>query len=97
MRRTPLRRKSKKRERQERDYAVWRRGYLARHPNCMLRWSTHCSGRSAEVHHVLKRSQGAPLIPKDEADVLATCWPCHFKVDVEPAEAKERGFVRKAR
>ena len=96
MKRSRMNAVSAKRRAELREYTAWRKGYLARNPNCALRWSERCRGRAEEIHHVIKRSQGAPLIPKDEADVAGVCRPCHTKVDEEPAEAKRRGFVRAA-
>lgn len=95
MPRSPLRRRSKKRESAHREYLRWREGAMLRRPNCELRWSKDCWGRATDVHHVIKRSQGAPLIPKFEEDWMPVCRPCHNRVDQYPEEAKERGFVRR--
>jgi 5-methylcytosine-specific restriction endonuclease McrA len=51
-----------------------------------------CTGRAAEGHHLLPRSQGG-------ADTLdnaaAVCRRCHAWVTEHPAWAYERGFLRR--
>ena len=95
VKRTPLRRRSKKREQQDREYAAWRKGYLARNPHCMAKWAPDCWGRASEVNHIIKRSQGAPAVPRSESDVMSICRPCHARIDLYPQEAKDRGFIRR--
>lgn len=109
LRRTPLLRKvglaarSLKRKREEARYRRWRNQAL-RGRTCDLRWADGCLWERIsaghfdpvevlQVHHILKRSQGAPLIPEN-GDWVPVCVWCHRKIDLEPAEAKRRRFVR---
>lgn len=100
MRRSPLARRkglrpvSDKRKAALVEYREQRRQYLAAHPNCEIRWDERCRTRSVEIHHVWQLSQGAPLVWRDDDDVLASCSFCNRYLKEQPREAVRRGFVR---
>lgn len=94
-RRKPLAPISDKRRADLVEYREKRKHYLSAHQNCEIRFDDRCRGRSVEIHHVWQLSQGAPLVWRDDADVLASCDFCNVYLKERPAEAKARGFVRR--
>jgi hypothetical protein len=50
-----------------------------------------CSYRPTDVHEILTRGRGGSIV--SEENVLALCRNCHHFITVEPAWAKENGFV----
>jgi len=79
-------------------------GYmLKRFPGCQANTEV-CSRRSTQVHELLNRSQGSPLVPppgmawdSDEVATLfmAVCFECHHKITFNPAWALENGFRKR--
>jgi len=87
LKRTPLRKVSKKRAKQNREYSkINRVVYLESHPTCQV-----CDKRSAcDIHHKDKRS-GDRL--NDITMFLAVCRPCHQWIHDYPADARKQGFL----
>lgn len=53
--------------------------------------------QSTEVHELLRRSAGSPIVPSQGLtgdDVLALCHECHAFVTTHPAKAVELGLAR---
>ena len=50
-----------------------------------------CSYMPTDVHEILTRGRGGSIV--SEKNVLALCRNCHHFITVEPAWAKENGFV----
>ena len=90
MKRTPLKRRSKKRAAQEREYAQRRQRYLEDHWRCQARACRDCRSWASEIHHQRGRV-GARLL--DERYWLAVCRPCHQWIEEHPAEARGRGWT----
>lgn len=69
--------------------------YLALHPMCEARLAG-CTGRSEDVHEVVRRSHGAAIFPgqkgKRETGYLAVCRADHIWITEHPALAKEFGL-----
>lgn len=89
---------SKGREKKLKVYRVFRRRYLAEHPQCEL-GSMVCTNWSTEIHHVVKTSHGGALHPGPKADrqgqvFMASCQPCNRYVEDHPLEARQRGWVK---
>lgn len=73
MKRTPLRRRSKKRAKQDRDNAPAEAEYRMMFPTCQL-----CQVRpSAELHHLAGGTSGRRLSKGKRACLLMLCKPCH--------------------
>lgn len=102
MKRTPLRRQSKKRA----GIAVERRTFVA---NLLTRrpWCEACPirfpfdpnhrRRAVDCHELTRRSQGSPIVPSQgltSDEVLAVCRECHDYITTHPAEAVELGLAR---
>lgn len=88
IRRTPLRRVSKKRQAELKHYSVLRRAYLADHPECEV-----CGARATDIHHMLPRSQGGKLC--DVTIFLALCRRCHQLAHDNPKWAYKNNVTRK--
>ncbi|MDF2189322.1 HNH endonuclease signature motif containing protein [Paraflavitalea sp. CAU 1676] len=82
--RTPIRRASKKRAKQERQYTGLRKRFLQANPDCQAN-VCGCSGKAEHIHHMAGR------IGDDLTDVdnfLAVCPECHHWIETHPVEAK---------
>lgn len=64
---------------------------LAERPQCEARIEGVCSGRSEDVHEVLRRSAGGSIV--DEANLRAVCRRCHDAIHRNPKAAMERGLL----
>ena len=87
MKRTPLKRRSTKQARRDRQYRVLRGHWLGEHPNCEA-----CAREATDVHHMAGRL-GYRLL--DVATWMATCPECHRWIHEHPAEARELGWLKK--
>ena len=99
----PIRRVSKKRAAQLREYARLRAVYLRQHPYCEVwlsergidEYALHIpwvpfSARSTEIHHKAGRT-GWRL--NDTSQWLAVCREAHEWIHDHPAEARKRGYL----
>lgn len=85
MKRTPLRKVSKKAQLRHYYYTVARRKYLVNHVKCEV-----CQVRVAhEIHHKKGRC-GIRLC--DDRYFLAVCLCCHEKITFNPKWAMEKGY-----
>lgn len=89
LRKTPLRRCSKKHARELRTYFTLRADFLAKHPQCEVARKGICTGRAGEVHHT--RGRGKHL--NDVSSFLATCAHCHRWVHEHAGQARVLGFI----
>lgn len=86
LRRTPLRRVSPKRARENREYAKVRARYMEEHPICEA-----CHDRpSTELHH--KRGRIGALLA-DVRFFMAVDTGCHRFITEHPARAREAGWT----
>lgn len=83
-----MRKRSKKRAAQEREYEKKRKAFLEENPLCQVR-AFGCSTFSTEVHH--KAGRIGNLLT-DETKFLAVCRNCHQVIEMNPKMAKEKGF-----
>jgi hypothetical protein len=85
LKRTPLRRVSKKRAKQNREYSRLREEFLKTKPICDC-----CGGRATEIHHKRGRFQKRLL----EQDYFAPlCHACHMKAHANPKWAYSVGLM----
>lgn len=95
LKRTPLRRMSKKRRRESVIYSEKRKIFLQSHPWCEVAVgvATECVGgnRSTDVHHVAGRLGGNYL---DESTWKASCRSCHDWIHNHPGQARQRGLLK---
>ena len=82
-----IRPRSKKRAKQERDYAKLRVQFLQDNPVCQIQVEG-CTNRSEQVHH--KRGRLGDLLT-DVRYFCATCDNCHKWAENNPLEAKKIG------
>ncbi len=86
MKRTPLRKVSKRRMEERKIYLKMRTEFLGENPVCQI-----CETRRAQdVHHVFGRHNGNML--KAET-FMAVCRLCHDKVHREPKWAEANGYL----
>lgn len=96
VKRTPLRRRSRKQDALMRE----RRAFVAEFlqgKRCELTGHSPCFGVMT-VHEVVKRSHGGAIVPGAKADAqgqrfMALCVAHNGYVEDHPAEAKERGWA----
>lgn len=99
-RRTPLRRVSKKRAREQRIYAQKRKAFLEANPICwvwaannvvkMIEGETTKAHRSTEVHHKNGRTGKNYL---DESTWMAVSAKGHCWIHQNPKEARAKGWI----
>lgn len=91
MRRTPLRRVSKKRGKELREYSTTRKAYLLANPFCRVCNSRNLSTRLAsDIHH--KAGRNGKML-NDQAQWLPVCRGCHDHIHRHPAWARAFGFL----
>ena len=84
-RKTPMRRVSKKRQKENKEYSVLRKGFLKKLPICEV-----CMTAAAtDVHHMDKRGKNL----NEVGTWLAVCRPCHDKIHSNPSWAREKGYL----
>lgn len=81
---------SKKRAKEQRQYAPVRKKFLKDHPLCEAQLE-NCEGRSTEIHHSGGRENGRLL--KIE-DFKALCGSCHRKITENSREAIAAGHSK---
>lgn len=85
-----IRKRSKKRAKQEREYFnKTRPEYLEDHPGCEANIPRICCCTSVEIHH--KKGKIEDLL-NDKRFFLAVCRRCHDYIEAHPAWAKEMGY-----
>ena len=84
----PISPRSPKRKAAERTYLLRNREFTAAHPICQAHL-TGCTTYTTEVHHKAGRVGDLLL---DESLWLAVCRSCHAWIELNPLEAKEKGF-----
>lgn len=85
---TPIKHRSDKRAKQEREYLKLNKEYLEAHPICEGR--IKCSGAlSSEVHHAAGR---IGKLLTDTTKFKALCHECHIWAELNPEQAKVLGI-----
>lgn len=82
-----IRKVSKKRAKENREYAKVRKEYLEDNPNCEANL-LGCTTGATDIHH----KKGRGLFLCDPRHFLAVCRNCHCFIEDNPLEAKEMGF-----
>lgn len=83
-----MRRLSKKRAKQYRDYSKVRKEFLLENPYCQAR-IPGCLIEATDVHHKKGKIEG---LLTDTNYFMAVCRSCHNYIEGHPKEAKEKGF-----
>ena len=93
IRRTPLRRVSKKHAAALAKYYELRRAFLSEQTLCegFKVGLAGCEGDAVEVHH--QKGRGIHL--NDVSTFLAVCRPCHEFIHQHPSQARARGWLSK--
>jgi hypothetical protein len=89
MKRTPLRRVSKKRAKQLRAYSIMRPIFLRSAPFC--EFDSMCLKPSVDIHHI--RGRAGELLT-DERYLLAICRDHHTWIHENAKKAREMGFLK---
>ena len=100
MKRTPLRRISKKRAKVQRQRARMVSEELELRPTCevghIVWWRSDapniCLGRSSELHEPLTRARGGSILDPD--NTVAICRNCHRWIHDHPEAATELGLLK---
>lgn len=88
MKKSPLRKRSKKRNRQEAEYSKLRLLYLESHHFCEAGLPC-CSLKATDIHHKKGRVNEDLT---DDTEWMAVCRSCHQWIETHPIEATELGF-----
>lgn len=88
MKRSPLKKRSKKRNKQEAEYFKLRLLFLDKHNFCQARLP-QCALKATDIHHK-KGRVNEDLI--DDTEWMAVCRSCHHWIETHPVEATELGF-----
>jgi hypothetical protein len=86
--RKPIRKVSKKREGENKEYLRLRKTYLDSHWKCEVQWRG-CYGISSEIHH--SHGRGDNLCAVEH--FVAICRPCHLAVHAQPKLARACGLL----
>lgn len=89
-RKTPLRRVSKKRQSENRQYLKQRKAFLEAHPYCEACLEEGEARQATDIHHRNKRN-GARLL--DEEYWMSVCRKHHDWIHAHPAEARKLGWL----
>jgi hypothetical protein len=88
MKRSPLKRRSKKRSKQEAEYSKLRLLYLTKNYFCEARLPA-CSLTATDIHHKKGRVNEDLT---DNTEWMAVCRSCHNWIETHPIEATELNF-----
>lgn len=92
LKRSPLRRVSKRRAAQLKAYFGERKLFLAERPFCQVCHSRNRnSALATDIHHMNKRNNARLLVIDDW---LAVCRCCHDYIHAHPAWARSMGFLQ---
>lgn len=92
LKRTPLRRVSKRRAKALKAYTPLRRGFLAAHPFCQVcHYRNRNSAKATDVHHMNGRHNERLNATEDW---LAVCRCCHDHIHAHPAWGRAMGFLK---
>ena len=87
MKRTPLRRVSKKRDTELKEYRKLKAAHLKINPYCEV-----CAkAKATEIHHKLPLGRGGKLC--DVTIFLASCRRCHTRIHDNPKWAEENKYL----
>ena len=87
MKRTPLRKVSKKRQEELSEYSKLRKAHLSQFPTCVV-----CEERPAtDIHHRHSRGNGGSFVDPD--NFLGVCRKCHTMIHEQPSKARENGWL----
>jgi hypothetical protein len=87
LRRTPLKRVSKKHQAELVIYRKLRAEYLQNHPTCAF---VGCSSQATDVHHVCKRGKNLNNVETWRA----LCRECHMYVENNKSWARLNGWLK---
>lgn len=90
LKRTPLRRVSKKQGAKLRDYSKIRAEFLSENRRCEVCVPEICRHASQDVHH--SQGRGPYLCAKET--FVAACRPCHDWIHSHPGQAREAGYLK---
>lgn len=90
MKRTPIRKVSKKRAGELKAYYALRATFLKLRPYCEI-FEPCCTRKATEIHHVNGRN-GDRLL--DSQWFLPACRACHSFIHDRPKYAREMGFLK---
>ena len=93
MKRTPIRKRSRKYEAMMRERRKLVARLLEERPECEAHLPV-CYGRSVDVHEILRRSQGGKPVGGADDEYLCLCRPCHTWITEHPASARTLGLVK---
>lgn len=80
-----IRKVSKKRAAQNREYSKLRLEFLTLKPKC-----ERCGNKSTQVHH--KAGRIGNLLTNIDF-FMAVCFRCHQYIELNPNEAREKGWI----
>lgn len=83
-----IRKLSKKRAIQNKEYLELRLEYLTEHQFCEIE---ECSNEATTIHH--KKGRIGNLLT-DTSNFLGVCMPCHTKIELNPIWAKKQGYSK---
>ena len=103
-----MRRRSKKTAREysktggRRDFVAF---MLKKYPDCMAKIAEICTIKAVDVHEVIPRSAGGPILPPNGVEswqepeildqFLTLCRSCHSFITFNPAYARANGYRKK--
>ena len=86
MKRTPLRRCSKKHAKELATYSILRRSYLSEHPKCEM---DGCRNQANQIHHKEKRGKNLNNIDT----WMACCLQCHAKIEDNKTWSRANNYL----
>jgi hypothetical protein len=96
LKRSPIRKVSKKHAKELRTYSTKRKAFLETHPHCAagpvvasVKGAPECQGLSNQIHHMERR--GPKL--NDETTWLAVCPVCHHWIETHANLARDLGLL----
>jgi hypothetical protein len=88
MKRSPLKKMSKKKAQQDRAFRILKPIYIRSHPYCEM--FDDCFNETVDIHHM--KGQAGELMC-DEEWFKATCRPCHDWVETHKNKARAMGLI----
>lgn len=83
-----IRPRSKKKEKQDKEYSILRMRYLVEHPICEVNYQG-CTTHATDIHHKAYRG----VNQNNVETFAAVCRNCHTKIHLFPKESREQNLL----
>jgi hypothetical protein len=89
LKKSPIKKRSAKKEKEDREYTKLRKEFLELHPACQIRIH-ECTHKATEIHHTQYRG----IRYLDISTWVSACHNCHEWCHSNPQQARQLGYLK---